>query len=218
MTFGVKFDVKDWAEQAEKEGIPGEFINFIIQNHGEIFAFIDQADKNKGMQSMPREWSMFFNSLLNLKGDFKSKEALYQIQQNGKAILRLDYVNMFTQFLQSPDWSLVEPSKIFDMKIKEEDLLEDLIQCVGVMSSKTKPFKAAQSAVLSMRVVNHIIAQTMDAPFSNEMGDRLEFLIKNKIFGEDLSFKVIRDLFASDNTKKYSKLFQRDFFRKALTS
>jgi len=217
MTFGVKYDTRDWAEQAEKEQVPGEFINFIIENSNEIFANIDNADKNKGMNSMPRQWSMFFNSLLNLKGNFTSKESLYQIQQNGKSILRLDYVNMFTMFLQSPDWNIIDPSEIFDSKKDEKVLLEELKQCIGELGSKTNPYKAAQSAVLSMRTINYIIAQTVDSSFTDFMADRLELIINKKVFGEDLSLKVLRDLFASDE-KKYSKLFQREFFRKALLS
>lgn len=212
MTFDVKYDTKDWAEQAEKEEVPGEFINFIIQNSDQIFAYIDNADKNKGMNSMPRQWTMFFNSLLNLNGDYTSKNALFQIQQNGKSILRGDYVTLFTMFLQSPDWNLPDPSEIFDKKITDDTVILKLKECVGEMSKKT--FKAAQSAVLSMRVVNHIVAKTIDEPLSDIMVDRLQLIIENKIFGEDLILKMLRDLFSNDK-KKFAKLFQKEFFRNA---
>lgn len=212
MTFDVKYDTKDWAEQAEKEEVPGEFINFIIQNSDQIFAYRDNADKNKGMNSMPRQWTMFFNSLLNLKGDYTSKSALFQIQQNGKSILRSDYVTMFTMFLQSPDWNLIDPSEVFDKKISDETIINKLKECVGEMSKKT--FKPAQSAVLSMRVVNHIIAKTVDEPLTDIMVDRLQLVLEHKIFGEDLILKMLRDLFSNDK-KKFAKLFQKEFFRNA---
>lgn len=208
--FWVKYDKKDWAEQAEKEQVPGPFINFILKESDQIFDYIDHSDRLKGMRSMPRQWSMLFNSLMNLSGNFTNPKALLQIQQNGKAMLPEELVNSFVTFLQTKDWDMIEPETIFNSK-DEKELLEKLKHCVGDYINTS--FKSPQAAILSLRVINYLSAITIDKPFTTEMCKRLQFLMENKIFGKDLNFKVIRDLGGKD-PKKFVKLFENPFFQK----
>lgn len=212
-TFHVKYNSRDWAEQAEKERIPGPFINFILKESDQLFTYVDERDKTKGMVTSPRQWSMLFNSLLNLRGDFTSTTAKFQIQQNGKAILPEEFVSLFTTFLTTKDWEMVEPEEIFSAK-NEKDLLEKLRACVGVLG---KDFKHAQASILSIRVINYLASLTDDRPFTQENAKRLQFIMENKIIGDDLSFKVLRDL-CQKNRKKFSKLFEIDYFRQTFLS
>ncbi len=206
-TFWVEYNKNDWAENAEKEQIPGQFINFILNNSDLLFSKIND-DQSKGHLSNPRQWSMLFNSLANLEGDFSSEQALLQIHENGRAMLPDEFVSMFVSFLQSSEWGIPEPEFLFE-SANEAVIKEALISSIG--SYKSQKYRAAQSAILAMRIINWLkIKFTRHQNFEKYLS-RLEFLMKCEVFGKDLNFKIIRDL-GAQNTELYSILLKNQFF------
>ncbi len=126
---------------------------------------------------------------------------------NGRAMLPDEFVSMFVSFLQSSEWGIPEPEFLFE-SANEAVIKEALISSIG--SYKSQKYRAAQSAILAMRIINWLkIKFTRHQNFEKYLS-RLEFLMKCEVFGKDLNFKIIRDL-GAQNTELYSILLKNQF-------
>jgi hypothetical protein len=207
-TFNVEYCQKSWAKQAEKEGIHGACINFILKEHSSLF----MKDKQGTMKSMPRQWSKLFNSIMFLP-NLSSKESLMMINENGKGILPEALVQIFVDFLHKKDWDIPEPEFVFTAKTDAE-LIKKMKEVVGDIM-KPETFRNDIASIFTLRLINYIANMLSKENLETLHVERLKCIMENKILGSDLDFKLLRDVYHA-NPQKAAKLILHPFFQKGL--
>lgn len=175
------FNVKEWATWAEGEGIDGRCINFLLMNPELI---------NKNVN--PRSMVTFFNAISSIP-DFASKEGLSMIQMMGEGSVGEAATGMFVTFINNKLDKLVTPE--FIMTSSSEALKKELVAIIG--KTNLKSYRADIASTLCARVINYMINYAKNNTITKDHLDRIEELAIEEYFGPDLSYHMVKTLFAS---------------------
>lgn len=206
--FGIKFSINDWAEHAERVGIDGRSINFMIAYWDQVLLHSVGDNTKQGLKSNPRQWTKFFTSIAHID-DYNSPESLAEIQRNGYGIVG-DLVNVYTTFINRKLDKLVSPEKMLLSK-DGNAVIKEMKDVVGTIGGES--YNSAVASILGTRLSNFSVIHSESNPITDEICDRLELIAEEKVFGDDINWKIYRDVFAG-NKNKFKKLIYRPFFAK----
>lgn len=195
MNVNLGWDATIWAEWAEKHGIDGRCINFVLLNK--------EIVKEETPEVNARSITLFFNAISSIK-DFNSN--LPMIQLLGEGSLGVEVTTMFTSFIHNKMDKLITPEEIFDTNknfLEIEKSLKDLVK------SGTE-YRADIAYVLTTRMLNYIEFNIKDSQITNELLNRIEEIVLANCLGSDLKFVLGRRI--SNLNTKYNSLLMREAF------
>lgn len=186
----IKFDVKVWARWAEKEGIDGRCINFLLM-HPEII------ENNKDINA--RSMTTFFNGISSIKN---FAQQLPRIQMIGEGSVGGDVAQMFSIFINNKMDKIISP---------EDILTKDEAYVLGALKSivgEGSDFRADLSSIIANRVINYSLYLADKGPIDQNMINRLIKLITDcESFTMDLKYYMIKEI-VNGNKVKFAKLMQ----------
>jgi hypothetical protein len=183
----VKFDEKVWAKWAEKAGIDGRCINFMLMNPEVITQNVN-----------PRAITTFFNSISSIE---KFEEQLPIIQMIGEGSVGADVYTMFTMFINNKMDKIISPQDIMTNP-NEAYVVGALNSAVGQGDS----FRADISSVIATRIVNYSLTHAENHSVSDAMVNRLVKLTTDcDAFTDDLRYYMVKEI-VNGNKGKFSKL------------
>ncbi len=189
ISVNLKFDAEIWARWAEKDGIDGRCINFLLL-HPEMVTESCNA----------RAIVNFFNAISSIK-DFGVAESLTLIQMIGEGSVGPEFSTMFTIFINNKLDKLVTPRDIL-LSSDEPKLLTELESCIGVGSA----YRADIASILTTRLINFTINYSENNPISQANINRLILLTtKSQIITDDLKYVLVKKVL-NGNKQKFQKL------------
>jgi hypothetical protein len=183
----VKFDEKVWAKWAEKAGIDGRCINFMLMNPEVITQNVN-----------PRAITTFFNSISSID---KFEEQLPIIQMIGEGSVGADVSTMFTMFINNKMDKIISPQDILT-NTNEAYVVGALNSAVGSGDN----FRADIASVIATRIVNYSLTHAESKPVADPMVQRLVKLTTDcDAFTDDLRYYMVKEI-VNGNKNKFSKL------------
>ena len=187
----VKFDEKVWAKWAEKAGIDGRCINFMLMNPEVITQNVN-----------PRAMTTFFNSISSID---KFEESLPIIQMIGEGSVGADVSTMFTMFINNKMDKIISPQDILTNN-NEAYVIGALNSAVGSGDN----FRADIASVIATRVVNYSLTHAESNPITDPMVQRLVKLTTDcDAFTDDLRYYMVKEI-VNGNKIKFAKLMMNN--------
>jgi len=183
-----RFNVEVWARYAEKTGIDGRCINFLLL-HPELM------EKNTELNA--RTVTMFFNSLMSIP-DFMTQLPL--IQQLGEGTTSADFTTMFTTFIHNKLDKMVTPKDML-LHDNEQYIVGEIRSCIGVGAQ----YRADLASVLAQRLINYTVNYAEDNTINQKVTDRLIRYATDDLFTNDLKYIIIKKIINA-NKQKFQKL------------
>jgi hypothetical protein len=182
-----KFDVNVWARYAEKTGIDGRCVNFLLL-HPELM---------EGENVNARTVTMFFNSLMSIKN---FADELPLIQQLGEACTNPELTTLFTTFINNKLDKLVTPKDML-LHDNESYIIGELNSCIG----KDGNYRADIASVLATRLINFTCTYSDNNSITQKIIDRLIKFSTEDIFTTDLKYIIVKQIL-NHNKQKFQKL------------
>ena len=183
----AKFDVNVWAKWAEKAGIDGRCINFMLMHPEVVTSSVN-----------PRAITTFFNSISSIE---KFEEQLPLIQMIGEGSVGAEVSTMFTMFINNKMDKIISPQDILT-NTNEAYVVGSLNSAVGQGDS----FRADISSVIATRIVNYSLTHAENNSVSDTMVTRLVKLTTDcDAFTDDLRYYMVKEI-VNGNKIKFSKL------------
>ena len=183
-----KFDAQVWARYAEKTGIDGRCINYLLL-HPELMK------EESGINA--RTVTMFFNSLMSID-NFSNELPL--IQQLGEATTNPEFTIMFTTFINNKLDKLVTPKNML-LQDNESYILGEIKSCIGQGDS----YRADIASVLATRLINFTVEYAEKHTITQANIDRLIAFATVDLFTNDLKYIIIKNIIKG-NKQKFQKL------------
>jgi hypothetical protein len=183
-----KFDAQVWARYAEKTGIDGRCINYLLL-HPELMK------EESGINA--RTVTMFFNSLMSID-NFSNELPL--IQQLGEATTNPEFTIMFTTFINNKLDKLVTPKNML-LQENESYILGEIKSCIGQGDS----YRADIASVLATRLINFTVEYAEKHTINQAIIDRLITFATVDLFTNDLKYIIIKNIIKG-NKQKFQKL------------
>jgi len=182
-----KFDVNVWARYAEKTGIDGRCVNFLLL-HPELM-------EGEGINA--RTVTMFFNSLMSINN---FADELPLIQQLGEATTNPEFTTLFTTFINNKLDKLVSPK---DMLLHDNEayIMGELNSCIGTDNN----YRADIASVLATRLINFTCNYSDNNSINQKITDRLIRFSTDQIFTNDLKYIIVKQILTY-NKQKFQKL------------
>lgn len=192
MNYHVSFDSDAWSQWAESAGIDGRCINFVMSYSSELFS----ADDNGARMCNPRSFTMFANSISNIK-DWDSNLAFINMlskgcfdDENGR------FSSMFTSFITNKMHLLIQPEEIMKgswdtVKKKLNDSLND---------------RPDIATLIERRLSNYVVSKSKIGELDlNTFKNRALDIIREGIFSKDMLYHLLKTTI-NNNLKWGSKL------------
>lgn len=191
ISFGLKFETKEWAEWAEKEGIDGRCINFLLM-HPEVI------DSKKGVNA--RSITTFFNCLSSME-DFEKNLPLIQII--GEGSVGPEVSTLFTSFIKSRMDKMISPEEIL-LGTDTKEIIKRLKNLFGKMGNS---YRADIASVIATRIINYSLKYAESNKITDEMIQRMtDIVVDDEIFTNDINYHIIKKL--TVNNKSFAKMIQ----------
>ena len=192
ITIQYGFDAETWATWAENMSLDQRCINFVLK-HPEIIA----PDKIN-----PRSIVHFFNQISDFK-DFKKQ--LKFIRLVGDASCGPEVTSLFINFIND------ELDKLPDIRAAYDHAdINFLGDQIHKATNVDGTYKAAIASILATRLVIFLNQLHTKKPVDKGTKERLTYVVKNKIFMEDLTRHICQSLIAN-NDKFASLAMQQEF-------
>lgn len=185
----MKWNHERWAEWAESQGIDGRCINFMLM-HPEV------VDKRVN----PRSITTFFNSISSFD-NFNNH--LPMIQMIGEGSVGPEVATMFTMFINNRLDKLISPKEMILDK-DEVKVAERLMNAIAENGADN--YRADIASLLTTRLVNWTVHYSKGNPITEEILDRVAFLVKHpNIFTDDLKYHIVKKIL-NGNKQKFQKM------------
>ena len=182
----LKYDSDVWAKWAEKAGIDGRCINFMLM-HPELVT----------QRINPRAITTFFNAISSVP---KFEDNLPLIQMIGEGSVGADFSSMFTMFINNKLDRIISPEDI--MTKDEQYVMNSLTNAVG----KDDDFRADISSVIATRVINYSLTLADKGAIAKSIIDRIAKLTTDcDAFTDDLRYYMVKEI-VNGNKVKFSQL------------
>lgn len=200
ISLDLEFDSKVWAKWAERAGIDGRCINFVLL-HPEIM------NQEGDVQTVnARSLVTFFNTIEGL-GDFSTSENLAYIHMIASGCFSTkDNVvgNMFTMFINNKMDKLIQPEQM--LKGTWAEVNKEIRDNVGRQSDGT--YRADIASTLTIRFINYLLDGLEKKKIeSKDIVDRVIDIVDNKdskgkeekdaLLSMDLVFQLVKKLVAT---------------------
>lgn len=181
-TMNLTFDIKVWARWAESNGIDSRCINFLLM-HPELVT----------KEVNPRSITTFFNSISSIKN---FENSLPLIQMLGEGTVGVEFSSLFTLFINNKLDKLIHPEEIL-FSDNEKKVIESLSSSIG----KDNKYRADIASTISTRIVNYAAHYAVKNPIKDSLLDRIENIIVEEIFTNDLRYNIVKSMFNADKQK-----------------
>lgn len=191
ITVNLKFDAEIWAKWAEKEGIDGRCINFLLL-HPEMVTETCNA----------RAIVTFFNAISSIP-DFSKELGL--VQMIGEGSVGPEFSTMFSIFINNKLDKLVTPK---DMLLNDNEIhiIGELRSCIG----SGNDYRADIASILVTRLINFTINYAENNSIHQKTIDRLIKLSTDKdTFTDDLKYVLVKKVL-NGNKQKFQKLMSNN--------
>ena len=187
ITVNLKFDINPWARWAEKAGIDGRCINFLML-HPELV-----TDKVNA-----RSITTFFNSISSIE-DFDNNLPL--IQMIGEGSVGSEFALMFSMFINNKLDKMISPTDIL-FHDNESHVLSTMRTCIG----KDNDYRADIASILTTRIINTAINFADKNSVNDALINRITKLsTNNDVLTDDLKYVIIKKVL-NGNKQKFQKL------------
>lgn len=196
----LEWDASLWAKWAEKEGIDGRCINFILL-HPEL-----------GDKVNPRSITTFFNAISSIK-DFADEElSLPIIKMIGDGSVGPEFSTMFVQFIHNRLDKLVNPKDVLFHE-NESYILGELRNSIG----RGNDYRMDIAAVMGIRISNFAISHAENNSVGEEVIKRINKIVKDpETFKNDTGFHIVKSLISGNKTKFQKMLSDPDVLKMAM--
>lgn len=207
MNYTVEFDADSWAEWAEKVGIDGRCINFVLSYANELFS----VDEEGNRVCTPRSYVMFAN-MINGIDDWDNAENLSFITTIARGCFKDEegrFANMFNAFIRGKMHQLIQPKS---MLLDDWDkTYETLVKTV--YDDNEGMYRPDISALLERRFSNFVstwLSSDAQTPISKVETRIIQFLEAEEkkgksIFTKDQFYHMIKTI-TSNNKRQTNKL------------
>jgi len=183
ITANLKFDVKVWARWAERNGIDGRCINFMLL-HPELY--------DEKTQINARSFTTFFNSISSIP---VFEKELPLIQMIGEGSVGTEFASLFTTFIQNRLDKLITPEDIMTKAWSYvESELKDII-------GEGSYYRADIAGVMTTRLTNYSLHYAESNKITDDFAKRLILLGTEDIFTNDLKYWMVRTIHAGNRPK-----------------
>lgn len=186
ISVNLKFEIEVWAKWAEKAGIDGRCINFLLM-HPELVTQTTNA----------RSITTFFNAISSF--DMFEKH-LDMIQMIGEGSVGQEFASMFVMFINNKLDKLVDPKTML-LDPSEEKVVNALKGAIGM----DHQYRADIASVLCTRFTNYTLVHAEKNTVDEKIINRVKTLVTKDIFGNDLKYYAVRELL-NGNKQKFEKL------------
>jgi hypothetical protein len=173
------WDAEIWAEWAEKHGVDGRCINFILMN--------PEIIKDENPEINARSITLYFNSISSIP---VFENNLELIQLLGEGSLGPEVTATFAAFINHKMDKLITTKEILDIKTPFKDVEAKIVDIV----KKGPDYRADIAFVLTTRLLNYIQFTMSNDEITPDVIKRLEDLITANVLGSDLKFVMGRKL------------------------
>lgn len=205
LNFSVAWDESAWCKWAEKAGIDGRCINFVMTYAGELF----NADGEGNRICNPRSFVMFANMISGIK-DWDTSDSLNFISTIAKGCFKDDgrFSSMFTTFIRNKMHLLIQPK---DMLLGSWDRIKGLLE--STLYDSNGAYRPDIASILERRFSNYVCAwlgSDEKTPIS-KVKDRILDFVDNennggkKLFSKDLFHHMLK-IITSDHKNQTNKL------------
>jgi nucleoside-triphosphatase THEP1 len=193
----MKYDSDVWAKWAEKAGIDGRCINFMLM-HPELVT----------QRVNPRSITTFFNAISSIP---KFEDDLPLIQMIGEGSVGTDFAAMFTMFINNKLDRIISPADILTKD--EQYVMNSLTNAVG----KDDEFRADISSVIATRVINYSLAIADKGSVAKPIIDRIAKLTTDcEAFTNDLRYYMIKEIVNGNKPKFAPLMMNQDVVKMAV--
>lgn len=190
----MKWNHEVWAEWAEKEGLDGRCINFVLMHPEVVTARVN-----------PRSITTFFNAISSFE-NFNQK--LPMIQMIGEGSVGPELATIFAVFIKNRLDKLIGPKDIIlgkDENVVVKALLE------AITEGNPNDYRADIASLLTTRIINWTVNYSQNNPITPEILERISMLIKNAdIFTDDLKYHIVKKILNGNKQKFQKLLFDSD--------
>lgn len=209
LKFNLEFSEDAWSEWAEKDGMDGRCINFVMMYSKELFS----SDEEGNHICNPRSFSMFANMISGLK-DWDDPKTLGFINTLASGCFQDEqdkFSRMFTAFLRNKMHVLIQPK---DMLEGSWDRVKSLME--SCLYDTNGAYRPDISSLLERRFVNYINAwlDTDGKTPINKVKDRILDFIETedkggkRLFNKDLFYHMIKTLTSGHKNQTNKLLFE----------
>lgn len=196
ISVNMKWDVKCWAEWAEKNQVDGRCINFVLMNPDLV-----KEDGSNGVN--PRSLTNFFNAILSFD-NFEDTEALVMIQMIGAGSVGEETATMFASFIANKLDKLITPEQMLlekDDKKVSTKLWESI--CDGFDAAS---YRADIASILATRFINFTLNYASKNKIEDAHRDRIAMFLKDpQLFTDDLKYHIAKKI-VTGNKAKFGQL------------
>lgn len=209
LTYDVKFDVGNWSAWAEKNGVDGRCINFVLTYAEALFEPDDQGNRICN----PRSFCMFADMISSIK-DWENKENADFISLIAKGCFMDDdgrFSKMFTAFIKNKMHKLIQPREmLLGSWDKVKQTLEDTIYDGGTN------YRPDLATLLERRFTNFVSAwldSDEKTPIAKVKDRILEFIESpdkggKTLFNPDLFIHMIKNITSEHKSQTNKLLFE----------
>ena len=212
MNFEVAWDEGAWCEWAEKAGIDGRCINFVLNYSNELFS----ADEQGNRICNPRSYVMFARMIGGIS-DWENDDSLELITDTAKGCFKDEqgrFAKMFAAFLKSKMHMLIQPKKI--LTAKWADVKGELESALYDEDGQYRPMVASIIERRFVNFVNSWLESDDKTPISVVKNRILDFVNNQKnggklLFNPDLFIHMLKEITSKNKRQTQSLLFEPAF-------
>ena len=199
ITVNFKFDVEVWARWAEKQGVDGRCINFMML-HPELV----KDDTN------PRSIMTFFNSISSIPS---FEDQLPLIQMIGEGSVGSEFATMFSMFINNRLDKLVTPKDLL-LHDNEAYIIGELRNCIKGVDGN---YRADIATILTRRLINFTLNYAENNSVTKKITDRLIRISTDQdTFSNDLKFILVRDILNGNKQKFQGMMTNAEVLKMAM--
>lgn len=202
LDYKSELDVDAWAEWAEKSGMDGRCINFVLNYFNELFA----SDDDGNHICNPRSFEMFSDMISDIK-DWEVQDNLEFIQLIAKGCFKDEggrFNKIFASFIRNKMHLLIQPKEVLlgDWKTVQKKMEDTVYDGNG-------QFRPDLASLIERRFVNYVslwLESDKETPI-NKVKERILDFIDNPrpLFNQDLMIHMVKSIIA-DHKRQTSKL------------
>lgn len=202
MDYKSELDIDAWSEWAEKSGMDGRCINFVLNYFKELFS----SDEDGNHICNPRSFEMFSDMISNIK-DWEVPENLEFIQLIAKGCFKDEggrFNKIFASFIRNKMHLLIQPKEVLlgDWKTVQPKLENTVYDGNG-------DFRPDLASLIERRFVNYVslwLESDKETPIDKVKKRILDFIDNPRpIFNQDLMIHMVKNIIA-DHKRQTSKL------------
>lgn len=191
LNYDMKLDVDLWAEWAEKYGVDGRCINFMLKNPEIVTGTKDYDEKgSKLKKANVRLWTKFFDTISGIP-NFESQ--LGRIMLIGGSSMPEEHMLLFSQFVNGKLDRLLTPEQMLNEP--EKKILKELKEIVGEGNKRRNDL----SSILSKRLMNYCAANEKD--LTKDQVERFAIILESNIFAKDIIQLIARKIIGIQKLK-----------------